>query len=155
MQGWLTKSLDIGDWTQSLSPAPPLWGWSWKFQPFKDLVFLDWAPQPRVISLWPKQSYRSGDSRGFKSSMPGIGDKVQLCIFPIGPQFFITAKRVVWCGASRECRCLTSSVSMVINGICFPHPVLGITLETLFSIVFLLFFSKIWHWFHCPRKMCF
>lgn len=52
--------------------------------------------------------------------MPGIGDKDQICIFPIGPQIFITAKRIVWFGASRECRCLNGSVSMVIMEFFFP-----------------------------------
>lgn len=91
---WLIKSLplviELNLWP--LSP-PQRWGEGGKFQLYNDGWFFWWlfpilklssypGAQPGVTSLaYKRHSYRLGDSKGLKSSVPGTGDKGQIFIF--------------------------------------------------------------------------
>jgi len=83
----LIKSLPIGGWTQSPVPFPG-GVWMWKFQSSHHGLIWQPVPHPKAIQGLPATNhlskwyfYHSRDAKGFRSCVPGTGDKDQIFIF--------------------------------------------------------------------------
>ena len=101
-QPWLITSLTIGNWYHSLAPPhlPGGWEWGWKFQPSNPLIGYPGNQPPslgasksHLIHITKDtfiSSHHSGNSKGFRSSVPETGTKTRYIFLIINHSITIT-----------------------------------------------------------------